>query len=263
MKILKKICALALTGCLFLCGSGFSNKYEDVQIIELKSNPSTGFVWNVEVVNLKSQEDDEKDNIEDEYIEDKKKDGNENEEEEKDDKKENKMENEEDSENIEDIIDMEEEEKDDKKEDKMENEEDSENIEDIIDMEEKKDDMRKKHIFKTGEVEISRDFISDNEDPAICGAGGTDIFTIRGKEEGFVILSLEYKRCGNEECDKDDCDPTCAKEIALVVVRVNEERKVKIVGYIDIDVDEIHEYMKSFWDLEKDKRLFLSQECLL
>ena len=68
MKILKKICALALTGCLFLCGSGFSNKYEDVQIIELKSNPSTGFVWNVEVVNLKSQEDDEKDNIEDEYI---------------------------------------------------------------------------------------------------------------------------------------------------------------------------------------------------
>ena len=235
MKILKKICALALTGCLFLCGSGFSNKYEDVQIIELKSNPSTGFVWNVEVVNLKSQEDDEKDNIEDEYIEDKKKDGNENEEEEKDDKKENKM----------------------------ENEEDSENIEDIIDMEEKKDDMRKKHIFKTGEVEISRDFISDNEDPAICGAGGTDIFTIRGKEEGFVILSLEYKRCGNEECDKDDCDPTCAKEIALVVVRVNEERKVKIVGYIDIDVDEIHEYMKSFWDLEKDKRLFLSQECLL
>ena len=235
MKILKKICALALTGCLFLCGSGFSNKYEDVQIIELKSNPSTGFVWNVEVVNLKSQEDDEKDNIEDEYIEDKKKDGNENEEEEKDDKK----------------------------EDKMENEEDSENIEDIIDMEEKKDDMRKKHIFKTGEVEISRDFISDNEDPAICGAGGTDIFTIRGKEEGFVILSLEYKRCGNEECDKDDCDPTCAKEIALVVVRVNEERKVKIVGYIDIDVDEIHEYMKSFWDLEKDKRLFLSQECLL
>ena len=235
MKILKKICALALTGCLFLCGSGFSNKYEDVQIIELKSNPSTGFVWNVEVVNLKSQEDDEKDNIEDEYIEDKKKDGNENEEEEKDDKKENKM----------------------------EIEEDSENIEDIIDMEEKKDDMRKKHIFKTGEVEISRDFISDNEDPAICGAGGTDIFTIRGKEEGFVILSLEYKRCGNEECDKDDCDPTCAKEVVFVVVRVNEEKKVKIVGYVDIDVDEIHEYMKSFWNLEKDKRLFLSQECLL
>ncbi|MBQ9491763.1 MAG: protease inhibitor I42 family protein [Firmicutes bacterium] len=235
MKILKKICALALTGCLFLCGSGFSNKYEDVQIIELKSNPSTGFVWNVEVVNLKSQEDDEKDNIEDEYIEDKKKDGNENEEEEKDDKKENKM----------------------------EIEEDSENIEDIIDMEEKKDDMRKKHIFKTGEVEISRDFISDNEDPAICGAGGTDIFTIRGKEEGFVILSLEYKRCGNEECDKDDCDPTCAKEVVFVVVRVNEEKKVKIVGYVDIDVDEIREQIKFPECTEKDKKIFLSQARLI
>ena len=235
MKILKKICALALTGCLFLCGSGFSNKYEDVQIIELKSNPSTGFVWNVEVVNLKSQEDDEKDNIEDEYIEDKKKDGNENEEEEKDDKKENKM----------------------------EIEEDSENIEDIIDMEEKKDDMRKKHIFKTGEVEISRDFISDNEDPAICGAGGTDIFTIRGKEEGFVILSLEYKRCGNEECDKDDCDPTCAKEVVFVVVRVNEEKKVKIVGYVDIDVDEISEQIKFPECTEKDKKIFLSQARLI
>ena len=235
MKILKKICALALTGCLFLCGSGFSNKYEDVQIIELKSNPSTGFVWNVEVVNLKSQEDDEKDNIEDEYIEDKKEDGNENEEEEKDDKKENKM----------------------------ENEEDSENIEDIIDMEEKKDDMRKKHIFKTGEVEISRDFISDNEDPAICGAGGTDIFTIRGKEEGFVILSLEYKRCGNEECDKDDCDSTCAKEVVFVVVRVNEEKKVKIVGYVDIDVDEIREQIKFPECTEKDKKIFLSQARLI
>lgn len=228
MKILKKICALVLTGCLFLCGSGFSNKYEDVQIIELKSNPSTGFVWNVEVVNLKSQEYDEKDNIEDEYIEDKKKDGNENEEEEKDDKK----------------------------EDKMENEEDSENIEDIIDMEEKKDDMRKKHIFKTGEVEISRDFISDNEDPAICGAGGTDIFTIRGKEEGFVILSLEYKRCGNEECEKDDCDPICVKEVVFVVVRVNEGKKVKIVGYVDIDVDEIREQIKFPECIEKDKKLF-------
>ena len=235
MKILKKICALALTGCLFLCGSGFSNKYEDVQIIELKSNPSTGFVWKVEVVNLKSQEDDEKDNIEDEYIEDKKKDGNENEEEEKDDKK----------------------------EDKMENEGDSKNIEDIIDMEEKKDDMRKKHIFKTGEVEISRDFISDNEDPAICGAGGTDIFTIRGKEEGFVILSLEYKRCGNEECDKDDCDPTCAKEVVFVVVRVNEEKKVKIVGYVDIDVDEISEQIKFPECTEKDKKIFLSQARLI
>ena len=130
-------------------------------------------------------------------------------------------------------------------------------------MEEKKDDMPKKHIFKTGEVEISRDFISDNEDPAICGAGGTDIFTIRGKEEGFVILSLEYKRCGNEECDKDDCDPTCAKEVVFVVVRVNEEKKVKIVGYVDIDVDEIREQIKFPECTEKDKKIFLSQARLI
>ena len=43
MEILKRLCVVVLIGCLFLCGSGFSNKYEDVQIIELKSNPSTGF----------------------------------------------------------------------------------------------------------------------------------------------------------------------------------------------------------------------------
>ncbi|MBQ9491762.1 MAG: protease inhibitor I42 family protein [Firmicutes bacterium] len=52
MKIVKKICALVLIGCLFLCGSGFSNKYEDVQIIELKFNPITGYSWNVETIDL-------------------------------------------------------------------------------------------------------------------------------------------------------------------------------------------------------------------
>ena len=52
MRILKKICALVLTGCLFLCGSGFSNEYEDVQTIELKSNPTTGYSWNVTTVDL-------------------------------------------------------------------------------------------------------------------------------------------------------------------------------------------------------------------
>ena len=52
MKIVKKICALVLIGCLFLCGSGFSNKYEDVQTIELKSNPTTGYSWNVETIDL-------------------------------------------------------------------------------------------------------------------------------------------------------------------------------------------------------------------
>ena len=38
---------------LFLCGSGFSNDYEDIQIIELKSNPTTGYSWNVANVDLK------------------------------------------------------------------------------------------------------------------------------------------------------------------------------------------------------------------
>ena len=50
MEILKRLCVVVLIGCLFLCGSGFSNKYEDVQIIELKSNPSTGFRWKFEVL---------------------------------------------------------------------------------------------------------------------------------------------------------------------------------------------------------------------
>ncbi len=50
MKILKRLCAVVLSGCLFLCGSGFSNKYEDVQTIELKSNPTTGYSWDFEVL---------------------------------------------------------------------------------------------------------------------------------------------------------------------------------------------------------------------
>ena len=49
MSILKKLCAVMLSGSLFLCGSGFSNKYEDVQTIELKSNSTTGWNWEVQV----------------------------------------------------------------------------------------------------------------------------------------------------------------------------------------------------------------------
>ena len=52
MKMLKKICALVLIGCLFLCGSGFNNQYEDVQIIEVKFNPIIGYSWNVETIDL-------------------------------------------------------------------------------------------------------------------------------------------------------------------------------------------------------------------
>ena len=52
MKILKKIYALVLIGCLFLCGSGFSNNYEDIQMIELKFNPTTGYSWNVKTIDL-------------------------------------------------------------------------------------------------------------------------------------------------------------------------------------------------------------------
>ena len=122
MKILKKLCAVVLSGCLFLCGSGFSNKYEDVQTIELKSNPSTGFVWNVEVINLEFPENDVKDDVE---------------------------------------------------------------------SEEEKDDMEQKYIFNAGEVEISHDFISDNENPTVCGAGGPDIFTIMGKKEGMAFLEFK------------------------------------------------------------------------
>ena len=50
MNILKKLCAVMLSGSLFLCGSGFSNKYEDVQTIELKSNSTTEFVWKHKVL---------------------------------------------------------------------------------------------------------------------------------------------------------------------------------------------------------------------
>ena len=79
----------------------------------------------------------------------------------------------------------------------------------------------------------------------------------------FKCLTFKCKRCGNEECEEDDCDQKCAKEVVFVVVRVNEEKKVKIVGYIDIDVDELNEYMKSFRGIEKGKILFSNQTCLL
>ena len=49
MSILKKLCAVMLSGSLFLCGSGFSNKYEDVQTVELKSNPTTGWYWETQI----------------------------------------------------------------------------------------------------------------------------------------------------------------------------------------------------------------------
>ena len=45
MKILKRLFIMVLCCGLFLCGSGFTNKCEDVQKIELESNPTTGYGW--------------------------------------------------------------------------------------------------------------------------------------------------------------------------------------------------------------------------
>ena len=45
MKILKRLFVMILCCGLFLCGSGFTNKYKDVQKIKLESNPTTGYGW--------------------------------------------------------------------------------------------------------------------------------------------------------------------------------------------------------------------------
>ena len=129
MKILKKICALVLTGCLFLYGSGFSNKYEDVQTIELKSNPSTAYSWNFEV------------------------------------------------------------------------------LEGLVD--------------PVGEVEISHTFQSNSNDKHLCGAGGTDIFKIKGVKEGKIAIVFEYSRA----CETDDID------LILLKLHVNKLGQVKILKY--------------------------------
>lgn len=52
MKILKNLLVMVFCCGLFLCGSGFSNDYEDIQMIELKFNPTTGYSWNVTTVDL-------------------------------------------------------------------------------------------------------------------------------------------------------------------------------------------------------------------
>lgn len=59
MSILKKLCAVMLSGSLFLCGSGFSNKYEDVQTVELKSNPTTGWYWETQIREYEESETEE------------------------------------------------------------------------------------------------------------------------------------------------------------------------------------------------------------
>lgn len=52
MKILKKLFVMIFCFGLFLCGSGFNNDYENIQMIELKFNPITGYSWNVTTIDL-------------------------------------------------------------------------------------------------------------------------------------------------------------------------------------------------------------------
>ena len=148
MKILKKICSLVLTGCLFLCGSGFSNKYEDVQIVKLESNPTTGWRWEAQVREYKEPE-------------------------------------------------------------------------------RKEECSRCK--TKRGKVEITHAFESDSQDETICGAGGTDIFEIKGVEEGTV--NLEFLFVKNESgLKRVDANRTIWANLC-----VNESKQVKIVSFHSSD----------------------------
>ena len=59
MKILKRLCAVFLIGCLFLCGSGFGNGYKDVQTVTLEKN-SSGCRWKVQTREYSEPEKKEK-----------------------------------------------------------------------------------------------------------------------------------------------------------------------------------------------------------
>ena len=133
MKVLKKLCAVVLSGCLFLCGSGFSNDYEDIQIIELKSNPTTEYSWNVKTIDL----------------------GLEN----------------------------------------------------------------------TGKVDIVQTDKRDNEYDSICGAGGIDIFAIKGLKKGTVKLEFLFVKNDNGFKRVD------TNKTIWATLRVNESRQVKIVNF--------------------------------
>ena len=59
MSILKRLCAITLSSCLFLCGSGFSNRYKGVQRVNLESDPTTVWQWEAQVREYKESEKEE------------------------------------------------------------------------------------------------------------------------------------------------------------------------------------------------------------
>lgn len=134
MKILKRLFIMVLCCGLFLCGSGFTNKYKDVQKIKLESNPTTGYGWYYD------------------FLE------------------------------------------------------------------------------ESGKVSITETFKSDKQDDEmICGAGGTNIFEIKGEKEGKVVIKFDYMRPWSNEIPL---------ETVLVTVKVNSEGKVKVSDYSSYEVVE-------------------------
>lgn len=170
MKVLKRLFAMILCCGLFLCGSGFTNKYKDVQKIKLESNPTTGYQWYFEVLKRPEIPD--------------------------------------------------------KKEPKRESNNRPEHFE--------KHDKRKKCCkceFPEGEVSITETFESDkNDDEAVCGAGGTSIFEIKGEKEGIVVIKFDYTRTWENKIPL---------ETVFVTVKVNSEGKVKVLDYSSYEAPEI------------------------
>ena len=148
MKILKRLCAAILSGCLFLCGSGFSNEYKDVQRIKLASNPSTGWYWEAQVREYKEPENEE-------------------------------------------------------------------------------GCCRCKS--KQGKVEITRTFKSDSKDDSICGVGGTELFEIKGVQEGTVNLEFLFVKNDNGLKRIDD------NKTIWATFCVNESKQIKIVSFHNSD----------------------------
>lgn len=148
MKILKRLCTVVLIGCLFLCGSGFSNQYKDVQTIELTSNPTTGWHWETQIREYREPENEE-------------------------------------------------------------------------------GDCGCKS--NRGKIEIAHTFESDSKDDAICGAGGTDIFEIKGVKEGTVNLEFLFVKNDNGLKRID------ANKTIWATLCVNESKQIKIVSFHNSD----------------------------
>lgn len=146
MSILKRLCAITLSSCLFLCGSGFSNRYKGVQRVNLESDPTTVWQWEAQVREYKESE-----------------------------------------------------------------------------KEEECSGCRSKR----GAVEITHTFKPDSKDDSICGAGGTDIFEIKGVKEGTV--NVEFLRVRNDNGFKR----IDAEKTIWATVCVNESKQIKIVSFHD------------------------------